>query len=104
VGQTASGRSDKDTGLDGYEVGCTVGDGWLGKGKGKEGGWGGEWWARRVDKQRPSQVRLGHSGRDGMLRTSGRFREGARISGEERHESTFITGRRDAAASLVFGD
>jgi hypothetical protein len=35
-------------------------------GEGEGGRWGGEWGARRVDKQRPSQVRLGHSGTDGI--------------------------------------
>jgi hypothetical protein len=73
VGQTASGISDKDTGTV-YDVGGTVRDCWLGKEK--EGGGVGEWWARRVDKQRPSQAKSGHSCRDGILRTSGRFRKG----------------------------
>jgi hypothetical protein len=71
VGQTASGRSDEDTGL-GQTVGYTVGDCWLGKEK--EGGGVGEWGARRVDKQRPSQVRSGHSRADDI--SSGRFRKG----------------------------
>jgi hypothetical protein len=60
---------------------------------------------RRVDKQGPSQVKSGHSrshSRTGWHNTDKwQIPERARISGEKRHESTFITGRRGAAASLV---
>lgn len=74
--RTASGRSDKDTGL-GQTVMKWVTQleivGWLLVGEGEGGvGWG-NGGPRRVDKQRPSQVRSDHSC---TLRTSGRFREG----------------------------
>jgi hypothetical protein len=83
VGQTASGRSDKDTGAqsDGYCVGYAVVDYTVGKAKEGGGVGGGNGGTRRVDKQRPSQVRSGHSRRDGILRAS----VTDSISGEERY-------------------